>query len=148
VTADQTHMLETLLDVVIPPSADGRLPGAGALGLIEHVVRTAERTPMLGPVLEYGLSALAALAAARDPGGWAALSAAERTAVFAEFAATDQFFQPAFLFLAYGGYYKHPRVVEALGLEARAPHPEGYAMDADDLGMLDPVRQRGPLART
>jgi hypothetical protein len=147
VTDDQRRMLDTLLDVVIPPSPDGRLPGAGTLGLAEHVAHTVERQPMLAPVLEYGLGAIAELAARRRPEGWAALSPAEQTAVFAEFAATDQFFQPAFLFLAYSGYYKHPRVVEALGLEPRAPHPKGYEMDADDLGLLDVVRRRGKMYR-
>ena len=47
-------MLRALLDEVIPPSPDGRLPGAGGLGLIAHVARTVQQTPMLRPVVEYG----------------------------------------------------------------------------------------------
>ena len=147
-SAEHERMLETLLDVVIPPSSDGRFPGAGALGLSEHVARTAQQTPMLGPVVEYGLSALADLAAARCAGGWPVLSKEERADVLREFTATDQFFLPAFLFLVYSGYYQHPRVVEGLGLETRAPHPEGYAMDAGDFTLLDAVRRRGPIRRS
>ena len=30
----------------------------------------------------------------------------------------------------------------ALGLEPRAPHPQGYEMGADDWSLLDPVRRR------
>jgi hypothetical protein len=141
-SADQERMLATLLDEIIPPSSDGRLPGAGALGLAEHIARTVQRTPMLRPVLEYGLSTLADLATKRNPDGWAALSKEERGAVLKEFTATDQFFLPAFLFLVYSGYYQAPRVVEALGLEARAPHPKGYEMEANDLTLLDAVRRR------
>ena len=54
--------------------------------------------------------------------------------------ATDQFFLPAFLFLVYSTYYQHPRVVEALGLEARAPHPKGHVVEETDWTLLDPVR--------
>src|SRR5262245_48491077 len=146
-SADQETMLETLLDAIIPPSRDGRLPGAGGLGLTDHIVRSMGQTPMLRPVVEYGLSALAELAGKRSPHGWTALSREERTQVLEEFAATDQFFLPAFLFLVYSGYYQHERVVEALGLEARAPHPKGYAMEASDPALLDGVRRRGKMYR-
>jgi len=54
---------------------------------------------------------------------------------------------PALLMLVYSGYYQEPRVVEALGMEARAPHPRGYEMEADDLSLLDPVRALGKRYR-
>ncbi|HYR95727.1 MAG TPA: gluconate 2-dehydrogenase subunit 3 family protein [Candidatus Binatus sp.] len=146
-TADEERVLRTLLDDILPPSDDGRLPGAGTIGLAAHIVRTVRKTPMLRPVVEYGLGALADLAAKRSPGGWPALSKQERSAVLEDFTATDQFFLPAFLFLLYSGYYQHPRVVEALGLEARAPHPKGFAMEADDWTVLEPVRTRGKTYR-
>jgi hypothetical protein len=146
-TADEEEILRTLLDVVLPASDDGRLPAGGALGLVEHVATTVRQTPMLRPVLEYGLGALADLATKRNPGGWAALSPRERAATFTEFAENDQFFRPAFLFLAYSGYYQHPRVLAALGLEARAPHPRGHAMAPDDWTVLEPVRTRGAMYR-
>jgi hypothetical protein len=146
-SVEQEDILRALLDEVIPPSSDGRLPGAGGLGLIGHVARTVRQTPMLVPVVEYGLSAIAELAGARNPDGWAGLSRAERSALLAEFAAGDQLFMPALLFLAYSGYYQHPRVVETLGLEARPPHPLGYAMEAFDPSLLDAVRRRGKIYR-
>ena len=144
---EQQRMVDGLLEVVIPPSADGRLPGAGTLGLMDCIARTLRQMPMVRPVLDYGLATLAELAGRRHAGGWAALSLAERTQVFAEFTASDQFFLPAFLFLAYSSYYQAPPVVEALGLEARAPHPKGYPMEEDDLGLLEAVRRRGRLYR-
>lgn len=144
---EESEMLRGLLDVVVPPSADGRLPGAGELDLVDHVVRVSRQMPMLRPVLDYGLTTLAELAGSRRAGGWASLSLAERTALLEEFTRSDQFFLPAFLFLAYSGYYQHPRVVTALGLEPRAPHPHGYAMPPDDLTLLERVRARGRLYR-
>jgi hypothetical protein len=147
-SADEERMLTTLLDTIIPPTPDGRLPGAGTLDLLTHIARSVERTPMLRPVLEYGLGSLADLARKRHPDGWPALSPAERTTVVEEFTAADQFFLPAFLFLAYSGYYTAPRVVEALGLEPRPPHPQGYPMEDTDLSaLLEPVRKRGKRYR-
>jgi len=146
-TPDEARILTSLLDAIIPGTADGRLPGAGALGLVAHIARMVGQTPMLRPVVDYGLSSLDELARKRAPGGWNALSAEERTAVLRQFTAEDQFFLPAFLFLAYSGYYTDRRVVEALGLEPRPPHPTGYAMELDDLSILDPVRRRGRIYR-
>jgi hypothetical protein len=144
---DEERLLPTLLDDVVPPSADGRLPGAGSLDLVADIARRVRETPVLRSVVEYGLGALAGLGRERNPGGWTALSRAERRAALTDFAATDQFFLPAFLFLVYSGYYRHPRVVEALGLEARAPHPQGYTMAPDDWSVLEPVRARGRMYR-
>jgi Gluconate 2-dehydrogenase subunit 3 len=143
----QERLLASLLDVILPASPDGRLPGAAALDLAAHVVRTVQQTAMLRPLVEYGLSTIEELARTRSPAGFTALSASERTALLEEFARTDQFFLPAFLYLAYSGYYGHPTVVAALGLEPRAPHPKGHRMEEDDLSLLDPVRRRGPRHR-
>ena len=146
-TLDEEHILTALLDAMIPGTSDGRLPGAGSLGLLGHISRMIEKMPMLGPVVAYGLSTLDELARKRTPDGWNGLSPEDRTKVLEQFTAEDQFFLPAFLFLTYSGYYADPRVVEALGLEARPPHPVGYAMAPDDLSLLDPVRRRGKTYR-
>ena len=67
-TDDEERVLAGLLETIVPPSSDGRLPGAGALGLTAHIARTVEKTPMLRPVVEYGLSALAERARAKRGG--------------------------------------------------------------------------------
>jgi hypothetical protein len=53
----------------------------------------------------------------------------------------------ALLVHAYGAYYTHPRVVEALGLPPRPPFPKGYDVPATDFSLLDPVRRRAKLYR-
>ena len=140
-SAEHEQVMAALIDAIVPPSADGRMPGAGELDLVPHVERSARQNPMLRPVVEYGLTAIAALAARGRSSGLEGLSRADWTAAFREFTATDEFFLPAFLFLVYGGYYQHDQVVVALGLEPRAPHPKGYEMAGDDWSLLDPVRE-------
>ena len=141
-SAEHEQVMAALIEAILPASDDGHMPGAAALDLVSHVERSARQNPMLRPVIEYGLTSLAALVAKRNPAGITGLPTSEWAAALREFTATDQFFLPAFLFLVYGGYYQHPRVVTALGLEPRAPHPQGYPMGADDWSVLDPVRGR------
>ena len=147
-TPDEERMLTTLLDTILPASADGRLPGAGSVALVRHVAGTVDRMPMLRTVVEYGLSGIAERARGRNPVGWDALSAEDRTAVVGEFTAENEFFLPGFLFLVYSGYYVDPAVVRTLGLEPRPPHPAGYAIEPDELeSLLEPVRRRGKTYR-
>jgi len=147
-TSDDERMLTTLLDTILPPSADGRLPGAGSAALVRHVASTVERMPMLRTVVEYGLSGIGERARQRNPVGWDALSPDERTTVVREFTAENEFFLPGFLFLVYSGYYVDPAVVRTFGFEPRPPHPTGYAMEGEDLAsLLEPVRRRGKMYR-
>lgn len=44
-------------------------------------------------------------------------------------------------------YYRDARVMRSLGMDVRAPFPEGYHFEADDLSILDPVRKRGKIYR-
>jgi hypothetical protein len=44
-------------------------------------------------------------------------------------------------------YYQHDRVLEALGMETRAPYPQGFQVIAGDLALLAPVRRRGKVYR-
>jgi hypothetical protein len=147
-TSDDERMLTTLLDTILPPSADGRLPGAGSAALVRHVAATIERMPMLGTVVEYGLSEIAQRARQRNPVGWDALSADERTVLVREFTEENEFFLPGFLFLVYSGYYVDPAVVRTFGFEPRPPHPAGYPMEPEELeSLLEPVRRRGKIYR-
>lgn len=141
-SAEHEQVMAGLIDAILPGSEDGRMPGGAALDLVTHVERSVRQSPMLRPVVEYGLSSVAEIAAKRNPAGIAGLARADWAEALREFTATDQFFLPAFLFLVYGGYYQHPRVVTALGMEPRAPHPKGYEMAADDWSLLEQVRRR------
>jgi hypothetical protein len=134
--------LTALLDLVVPPSGDGRLPGAGELGVADFVEESLRERPELQPGLKEGLALLEELAAARGSRRFGELDAAERRAVLD--AAAER--QPAFLgllvFQTYFGYYRAPRVLEALGVEPRPPYPEGYEVPATDFSLLDPVRRK------
>jgi hypothetical protein len=143
--AAQRSVLAAVLDAIVPPSADGRLPGAGEIGLAPAIEQ------QLGAMCVFtarGIDALDALARERGAAGFAALAAAERKEVLDTHAAADPGFLPGLVFQIYSAYYQHPRVLVGLGLEPRPPHPKGYALEQPDLdALLAPVRARAKLYR-
>ena len=44
-------------------------------------------------------------------------------------------------------YYRDDRVLEAIGLEPRAPYPKGFEVEKGDWELLGPVKSRGPIYR-
>lgn len=143
-TDEDRSALAEVLDQLIPPSPDGRFPGAGEVGLVDVL------EDFLGeqkPMIEAGLAALRELAAARDGVGFAQLSPEARQDVLNELGASQPAFVPGLLFHTYVHYYQQDRVLEALGMDARPPYPKGYELEAGDLSALEAVRQRGKLYR-
>jgi len=139
--------LDRVLDEIIPPSEDGRLPGAGEIGLVQHIEAALRPMPELRVMIEQSLAALDDLARQRHDRPFAALAKAERAALVKELESTHHALPPILTMYVYTGYYMHPRVLETLGLEARPPHPKGFDMPPNDLSLLDPVRARGKRYR-
>jgi Gluconate 2-dehydrogenase subunit 3 len=138
-------LLALVLDEVIPPTEDGRLPGAGTLGAGAIVQQAASADRNLGSLLAQGFTALEDIARRSDPGGFAALAHGARVETLKELEKAIPMLLPTLLTLASIGYYSNERVLLALNGNARPPHPEGYDMEEDDLSLLDPVRARGRI---
>jgi hypothetical protein len=67
--------------------------------------------------------------------------------VLRELEVSEPGFVPGLVFQTYATYYQHPRVLEALGVDPRPPHPKGYDLEPGDLSALERVRARGRLYR-
>lgn len=142
---EQRRALAAVLDALVPPSADGRLPGAGEIGLAREIE---EKLGAMCAFTARGLDALDALGLERSGAPFASHSASERAELLNRHAASDPGFLPGLVFQVYCAYYQHPRVIAALGLEPRPPHPKGYALEQPDLdALLAPVRARAKLYR-
>jgi len=148
----QRRTLTCALDALVPASDDGRLPAAGELGLAEWVEAWLAPQPAMRAALFAAVRALDELASEAEAGdssaegravGFAAVASDRRAALLERLAVSQPPLFGLLLFHAYAGYYCRPRVVEALGLEARPPYPEGHAMAESDLdALLAPVRAR------
>jgi gluconate 2-dehydrogenase subunit 3-like protein len=142
-SADEERLLASVLDEIIPPRDDGGLPGAGQLGITTYVDDALRKTPELHALIIQGLAELDTLARDGHGEGFAALARRDKVQLLNQWG----FVLPLTLHTC-TGYYQHPRVVAALGLEARAPHPKGYEMEPNDLSLLDAVRRRPKSYRT
>jgi hypothetical protein len=141
-TAAERRALACLLDAVIPPSADGRMPGAGAAGVATYVEGVLRTLPDLHVMVVEGLRELDAQARAQHGRPFVEIGAPERAALVAM-----QPFSYALVPHAYVGYYQQDAVLEAIGVEPRPPHPQGYEVAPTDLSMLASVRERGARYR-
>jgi len=130
-------LLPDILDALIPPSADGRMPGAGALGLAGTV----------GAALDPNDASLRAGFEALRRAGFDALDAAARQSALAAVERDHPAFVPALYTTACSAYYQHPAVHRALGLPGEPPHPRGFELEAGDLAGLERVKARGPIYR-
>jgi len=136
--------LETLaavLDTLVPPSADGRMPGAGAIGLASGV---SERLGPGAPLIESGLAALDGKAGAA---GFAALAPEARAEVLRAYETEQPGFVQLLCFQTYTLYYQTAEAVEGLGLDPRPLFPRGFDLEQGDLSLLDGVRERTRLFR-
>jgi hypothetical protein len=146
-TSAERDALACVLDELLPRSRDGRFPSAAELGLATHVARRLRRAPAWETV-RAGLAALDAAARRSGTACFAALGSDAREAVLRQHEANAPPFFAALLVEAYAGYYQHPRVVEALGMEARPPFPDGHRVEPSDLdALLAGVRTRPKMYR-
>ena len=134
--------MKALLDLVIPPSASGDLPGAGALGLSPAVATALQADPLLGPLVEAGAQAVWEAALSQHPEGLPGMAPqAGAKVVEAQLAAHPLLIMGILRYL-YPAYYQHPRVLEGIGEPPRPPFPEGFDVEATDAELLEKLRAR------
>lgn len=146
ISAEEQRCLEALLDELIPASADGTRPAAGALGLAPEIV--ASRTDQAArEQLRDGLERVRLAARELGAQDLVTLSREQRVEVITCVAEAAPEFLGAMLHDTYVAYYQNERVARALGMESWPPHPNGFPLEPGDLSLLDPVRARGPRYR-
>jgi hypothetical protein len=127
--------------------AEGAFPGAGALGVAEHIGAVAMRTAEARRLFLDGLTAIDLTSHALRGRDFAALPADERDAVLREVESSRPDFFGELLAQTYSGYYSHATVARLLGIESSPPQPRGYVLEPFDPSLLARVRQRPPLYR-
>lgn len=143
-TAAQRAALEQVLDLIVPPSADGRMPGASEVGVPAYLL--AHCADAL-PTLRDELDRLDAQAQSLNGQPFSRLGANERQALVETLRAHDAEFMSRLALETVTCYYQHDRVLAALGMEVRSPAPQGFKVISGDLMLLAPVRKRGKMYR-
>ena len=134
--------MRVFLDIFIPPSGDGIMPGAGSLGLGPVVATNVEADPVIGPIVSAGLQSVRTAAEALNPGGFEALSETDRLAAIRSALVQQPRLMNALGRHLYPAYYQHPQVLVALGEPARPPFPEGFDIEPTDERLLSILADR------
>jgi hypothetical protein len=135
-------LLDALAEVIIPRAADGSRPGGSEVGFGAYLRDLGHQD-----WLEQGLAAVDAAAREQHGTGFEQLDAGARQALVESIKRKQFRFFGELANLLMLCYYQHERVLPAIGMEARAPFPLGYAPIDGDLGLLEPVYERGPIWR-
>jgi hypothetical protein len=143
-TSAQSATLECVLDLIVPPSADGRMPGASEVGVPAYLL--AQCADAL-PILREELDRLDAQAQTLSGQPFAALGSDDRQALIETMRAQEPEFMSRLALETVTCYYQHDRVLAALGREVRSPAPQGFKVISGDLMLLAPVRKRGKMYR-
>ncbi len=139
-TAAQRADLRTVAAMIVPESAEYRVPGADDPTIQADMLATLGRdTALVAQALDH----LAKLAG--QP--LAELDEARRDAVAQQFREHGGASAATLVRVVLQCYYRDDRVLRSLGLELRAPFPKGHVLPDGDWSLLDPVRARGGTLR-
>ena len=131
-------MLTAILDLLVPARADGKVRGAGALGVGDFVWAQGQNDPALKALLAQAK----ALQQQDQQMSVALVECLEREM-------PDEF--ATLLRLTYMGYYSRADVRADLGLSAEPVHPKGYAVEPEPealiAALVAPVKARGGMFR-
>jgi hypothetical protein len=139
-TQRQRDDLRTVAGMIIPASDEYKVPGADDTAIQADILTTLGRDT--APVVA-ALDHLARLAG--KP--LVELDAARRDEVANEFRSTGGGAAATLVRVVLQCYYRDDRVLRSLGLELRAPFPQGYVLEQGDWSLLDPVKARPPTLR-
>lgn len=139
----ERELLDAVLDQIIPASADGRIPAAGALGVADFIGRNVAGDVELGALFRQGLAKAAVLVSAHD--------AHVDVRIVARIEQEEPAFFEALLRQTYMGYYSRGDVRALFGLSPKPTQPDGYDVPPDDpeemAALIEPVKKRGSCYR-
>jgi hypothetical protein len=134
-TAAQRDDLRVVAGMIIPESAEYRVPGADDSRIQADILATLDRdTKQVAAALDH-LARIAGMPLAK-------LDPTRREAVAKEFRANGGAPAATLVRVVLQCYYRDDRVLRSLGLELRPPFPKGHVLPDGDWSLLDPVKKR------
>ncbi|MBR1233610.1 hypothetical protein [Bradyrhizobium sp. AUGA SZCCT0182] len=139
-TSAQRDDLRIVAAMIVPASEEYKVPGADDPAVQADMLATLGRdTTLVAQALDH-LARLAGRPLAE-------LDPARRDAVAQEFRASGGAAGATLVRVVLQCYYRDDRVLRSLGLELRAPFPQGYTLEQGDWSLLDPVKAKPPNLR-
>jgi hypothetical protein len=141
---DERQILEALVGAMIPASQVYRIPGADDPLILARILSSPQE---IMDIVAEGLKPLDEFAVNRLGEHFYSVGKDNRLELLGEFAPLHMPFYQALTSLILNSYYQDDRVMTALGMEARAPFPDGFEVPQGDWSLLDPVRKRDKMYR-
>ena len=132
--------LTSVAGTMIPADAAFSVPGADDPVILADIVKSVGRDL---PLVRQALAEIAAKAGS----AFAGLDEDRREALINDYYKSGAAAAAALCRVIVSAYYRDDRVLLSLKHEARAPFPQGYALEQGDWSLLDAVRNRPPLWR-
>ena len=142
-TQTQRTLLDAILDELVPPSNDGKIPGACALGVADFLPIADAFAPNQVDTTQAVMMALGE--------SFVELTRPEKVAALHLIEAQKPDAFATLVRLTYMGYYSRPDTRPLFGVGAHPIHPQGYPVPREDEALMDeltaPVRARGKVYR-
>ena len=142
---EQTALASEVLDQLVP-AHDG-FPGAGELGVAQHIDSVAASDSALGHLFEGGLASIESASHRTHSAAFADLADDQKIGVLRTVEAESPDFFAMLVRHSYAGYYSNRKIIELMGLEARPPQPLGFDLDPFDPTTVEHVKERGKIWR-
>ena len=139
-SSQEVDVLKRLFGKIIPASADKRFPSAADPRVFEDFLASSGRFREL-------ISKAILLLQEFSGSDYCRLSEVDADRVTQQFYANRTGPVTTLLSLLTQCYFRDDRVLEAIGLEPRAPYPGGFEVENGDWGLLEPVKSRGRIYR-
>jgi hypothetical protein len=139
---EEEKTLNVLLNMIIPSSVDGKLPSAADIGFVAYI----NKKNLFG-LLQDGLRSIIDKSKTMYGQEFSSLCSYEKKQLIKKLRPMHLRFFKILTSEVIHFYYQHDNVLEALGLEARTPFPNGYSVEEGDLTLLEPVYHRGKIYR-
>ena len=139
---EQKRTLTSLLNLIIPASEDGKMPGASDIGFIDYI-----NNEKLLSLIQEGLIRIIDESNNQYGQEFSALSVAEQLEIVNGLKRVLFRFFTDLTTQVVQCYYQHDDILKAIGLDARPPFPKGYDVEEGDILLLEPVFLRGKIYR-
>lgn len=136
----QRRALRAVAALIIPSDATLGMPGADDARIFADLEGALGRD---APAVQQALTRLDALA----QGVFADAPAAQQEEAAGRLREGEPALAAVLEAVTAQAYYRDDRVMQAIGMEVRAPFPKGFELQAGDLSLLDPVRARPKVYR-
>lgn len=141
----QRALVKEVLARIIP--AQGKLPNAGDLGLVDFIEAAISRQPSHRRLFMDGLADIEITVSRQGGQGFAGLPGPAKDATLRTVEAANAGFFEELVRQTYNGYYTHPRILGLIGYSPAPPRPPGELPDLLDETLLGKQRQRAPFWR-